>query len=98
MLGKVPNEVVETLLKGKSFKLERIISEGHSTPEGTWYDQEQDEWVILLQGSASLLLEGDTEPVVLKPGDYLNLPAHKRHRVLWTDKTEKTIWLAIHYH
>jgi cupin 2 domain-containing protein len=52
---------------------------------------------MILQGTAGLLFDGDEEAVVLKPGDYLNIPAHKKHRVLWTDKTEKTIWLAIHY-
>ena len=97
MLDTIPNEVFETLLQGKSFRLERIISDGHSTPAEKWYDQEWDEWIMILQGTAGLLFDGDEEAVVLKPGDYLNIPAHKKHRVLWTDKTEKTIWLAIHY-
>ena len=75
----------------------RIISDGQLTPEDEWYDEDENEWFILLKGSAGLLLEGDKEPLVLKPGDYLNLPAHRRHKVLWTDADEKTIWLALHY-
>ena len=93
----IPEEIFETILNAKAFRLERIVSEGHSTADGEWYDQNENEWVILLAGSAGLLLEGDDEPVVLKPGDYLNLPAHKRHRVVWTDMNEKTVWLALHY-
>ncbi|HVN98356.1 MAG TPA: cupin domain-containing protein [Syntrophorhabdaceae bacterium] len=97
ILDTVPDEVIETLLKGESFRLERIVSDRHSTPQGTWYDQDQNEWVVVLKGSAGLLFDGDEEAVTLKSGDYLNIPAHKKHRVLWTDKAEKTIWLAIHY-
>jgi cupin 2 domain-containing protein len=94
---KMPEEIFETLVETKSFRLERIISDGQLTPEDEWYDEDENEWVILLKGSAALLLEGDKAPVILKPGDYLNLPAHRKHKVLWADADEKTIWLAIHY-
>jgi cupin 2 domain-containing protein len=94
---KIPEEIFETLIETKSFRLERIISDGQLTPESEWYDEDENEWVILLQGSAALLLEGDKAPIILQPGDYLNLPAHRKHKVLWTDIDRKTIWLAIHY-
>lgn len=93
----IPEEIFETIIGTKAFRLERIVSDGHFTPEDKWYDQDENEWVILLKGSASLLLEGDKEPFLLKPGNYLNIPAHRRHKVLWTDRDEKTIWLALHY-
>lgn len=93
----IPKEIFETILEAKAFRLERIVSEGRQTPEDKWYDQDKNEWVILLKGSAGLLLEGEEEPIVLKPGDYITLPANIRHKVLWTDPHEKTIWLALHY-
>ena len=94
---ELPDELFEEIIQGSSFKLERIISKGHSTPEGEWYDQDRDEWAILLKGGAGLLIEGEGEVVVLKPGDYLHLPAHVKHRVEWTDSGEETVWLALHY-
>ena len=86
----IPEEIFETIIEADSFRLERIISDGQLTAEDEWYDEDENEWFILLKGSAGLLLEGDKEPLVLKPGDYLNLPAHRRHKVLWTDADEKT--------
>ena len=91
-----PVERFETVLERPGVRLERIVSTGQSTPEGEWYDQAWDEWVILLAGSAGLLLAGDQEPVTLAPGDYVYLPAHCRHRVAWTSPDEPTVWLAIH--
>jgi len=90
-------EMFETLLDYGNFRLERIVSTGQSTPEGMWYDQETDEWVIMITGSAGLYFKGYKEINVLKPGDYLFIPAHTIHRVEWTDSREKTIWLAIHF-
>ena len=90
-------ELFEDLIKNKSFRLERIISNGQATPEGEWYDQEQDEWVILLSGSAGLRIEGKDTIINLIPGDYLLIPAHVRHRVEWTDKHVPSIWLALHF-
>jgi cupin 2 domain-containing protein len=91
------DEIFENLLKTDHFRLERIVSSGQSTPSGEWYDQDANEWVILLSGSASLLFEGQTEELIMYPGDYVHIPAHRRHRVKWTDKNEKTVWLALHY-
>lgn len=90
------DELFETLAESGNVRIERIISNCHATPEGDWYDQEWDEWVLLLAGSAGLLVEGEEAPRILKPGDYQMLPAHCRHRVAWTDKKEPTVWLAVH--
>lgn len=94
--GSSTVEIIDTVFMNASGKVERIISNGQATPEGVWYDQDKDEWVLLLQGSAGVLLEGEEEPVILYPGDYLMLPAHCRHRVEWTDKNTQTVWLAVH--
>lgn len=89
-------ELFETILEKPGIRVERIISYGQNTPEGEWYDQEHDEWVLLLSGSADILIEGEIEPRLLGPGDYLLLPARSRHRVIRTDAEEKSLWLAIH--
>ena len=92
-------EVFETIIENnEQFRLERIVSKGHITPEGFWYDQDHDEWVLLIAGSATLLFESTGRAVDLKPGDFLNIPAHERHRVVSTDKDRETVWLALHYH
>jgi len=90
-------EIFETLLERGHFRLERIVSTGQATPAGEWYDQERNEWVALLSGSAGLLFEGEREPRVMKPGDHLIIPTHLRHRVEWTDPDRETVWLALHY-
>ena len=90
-------EVVEEILRTSQFKLERIVSGGQATPPGEWYDQNTNEWVILLRGSAVLLFDGEADKVVLRPGDYIHIPARQRHRVEWTDPEKKTVWLALHY-
>ncbi len=90
-------EIFETLAETGSFKLERIVSRGHATPPGKWYDQDSEEWVVLLRGRAGLLFEGESEIHVMGPGDYFLIPSHRRHRVEWTDPAEETIWLALHY-
>jgi cupin 2 domain-containing protein len=94
---QLPAEFFETILENTGFKLERIVSKGHATAAGQWYDQAKDEWVLLLKGSAGLRIEGRADLVVLKPGDHLHLPAHCRHRVEWTEPGSETIWLALHY-
>ena len=88
-------EVFEPLAKGEAILIERIISRGQVTPPGEWYDQERDEWVVLLQGQASLRLEGQ-QTIDLGPGDALLLPAHCRHRVEATSIQPPCIWLAVH--
>ncbi|HUN56438.1 MAG TPA: phosphoribosylaminoimidazole carboxylase [Smithella sp.] len=90
-------ELFDTLLQTPCIKVERIVSKGHSTPAGLWYDQDDNEWVILLKGSAGLRFEGREDVIVLNPGDYLNIARRQRHRVEWTDPNHETVWLAIHY-
>lgn len=89
-------EVLQDLLAVPGLRIERIVSHGQASPEGFWYDQDWDEWVLVLQGLAVLELEGRTEPLVLSVGDYCWLPAHCRHRVAATAPQEPTIWLAVH--
>jgi cupin 2 domain-containing protein len=95
--GPAGAEVVETLLETPHLRLERIVSTGQATPEGQWYDQERNEWVAVLSGSAGLLFEGEGAVRVMRPGDRLLIPAHRRHRVAWTDPQQPTVWLALHY-
>ncbi len=94
---QLPAELIEQLAGTETVKIERIISRGHRSPDGFWYDQEQNEWVLLLKGKAGLTLEGTPGTIELSTGDYLNIPAHTRHRVAWTAKDEETLWLAVHY-
>ena len=90
-------EVVDTLAESDSVRIERIVSNGQATPQGEWYDQELDEWVLVLAGSAGLLFEGALGPQRLVAGDYALIPAGYRHRVNWTDPAVKTVWLAVHF-
>jgi cupin 2 domain-containing protein len=85
------------LFSAANVRVERIESFGHASPEGFWYDQDHPEWVLLLKGAAKLLFEGDDHPLTLLPGDYVNIPAHLKHRVEWTTPSEPTFWLALHY-
>ncbi|MEX3008788.1 cupin domain-containing protein [Hoeflea sp. TYP-13] len=89
-------EIFDQLLRVPGARIERIISTGQSTPEGEWYDQEDDEWVVLLAGAARLQVEGEAEERELDVGDWMLLPAHCRHRVTWTQIDPPTVWLAIH--
>lgn len=93
---QLPEELIESILDGGRVRIERIVSRGHVTTPGQWYDQEWDEWVLLLQGHATLLYESDREFLSMKAGDYLLIPAHTRHRVEWTQPDEDTIWLAVY--
>ena len=95
--AKLPEELLETICSTKYVKIERIVSRGHSSPEGFWYDQDLNEFVLVVQGSAGLQLEGKDDIVILKAGDFLNIGSHVRRRVAWTDSSCETIWLAVHY-
>ena len=88
-------ELLSDLLERPGVRIERIVSTGQASPPGFWYDQDWDEWVVVLAGSAGLVIEGQAE-LRLLPGDYVVLPAHTRHRVSWTDAEEPTVWLAVH--
>ena len=92
---KLPAEMVDVLAQSDQVRVERIVSTGHSSPEGFWYDQEEHEWVAVLQGHARLTFEDET--IDLEVGDWVNIPAGKKHRVEATSATEPTIWLAVFY-
>jgi cupin 2 domain-containing protein len=93
----LPEEMLQTICSGNNVNIERIISRGHSSPPGFWYDQEKNEFVLVLQGKAGLRLEGKKDVLLLEPGDYLDIPARVKHRVEWTDPRQDTVWLAVHY-
>lgn len=92
----IEEEIFEDLLNYGNVRIERIISEGQSSPPEGWYDQEEHEWVVVLQGSGIIAFENGREIKLLK-GDYLNIPAHEKHKVKWTDPECITIWLAVFY-
>ncbi len=90
-------EVFTKLAATGKVRIERIVSRGHVSPEGFWYDQEQNEWVMVIAGSARIAFAGQAEDVELNAGDHIIIPAHVRHRVSWTVPDRETIWLAVHY-
>ena len=93
--SNLAEEVFETLLGTNNLRIERIVSLGHASPPDFWYDQEQHEWVLIIQGAAGLRIEN--EAVEMKAGDFMNIPAHTRHRVDWTTPDFATIWLVVYY-
>jgi cupin 2 domain-containing protein len=94
--SRLPEELIEVIHRGAGVRIERIVSRGHASPEGFWFDQNQDEWVFVLRGAARLGFDEQEPPVEMRAGDFLLFPAHKRHRVEWTSSDEPTIWLAVH--
>jgi cupin 2 domain-containing protein len=90
-------EVIQILAEGKNIRIERIVSHAQSSPDGFWYEQDQSEWVVVLNGAAKLKVEGNQELVHLSVGDHVLIPAHQRHRVEWTSHNEPTIWLAVFF-
>ena len=93
--SNLPEELIETLVDAPGIRIERIVSTGHASPPGFWYDQAESEWVVVLRGKAVLAFEDETR--VLKPGDYVLIPPHRRHRVNSTSLTEPTVWLAVFF-
>jgi len=89
-------ELFTELLWRKGVRIERIVSTGQSTPVDKPYNQEYDEWVLLVSGSAGLWIEGEGERE-LRPGDYVLIPSHRSHRVTWTANGQPTVWLAVHF-
>lgn len=92
-----PEELVDVLVRTAAVRLERIVSTAHGTPPGQWYDQPTGEWVVVLRGSAGIRFADEDAVVVMRAGDWIDIPAHRRHRVEWTDAAEPTVWLALHY-
>jgi cupin 2 domain-containing protein len=93
--SRLADELVQSILTAANLRIERIVSHGHASPAGNWFDQAQHEWVLVLKGAARLRFEDGV--VEMKPGDFVNIPAHKKHRVEWTKSDEPTVWLAVHY-
>ena len=94
MPQRLPEEQLTELVTAPGLRIERIVSTGQASPAEFWYDQDRAEWVLVLSGSAWLMIEGEAEPRVLGPGDHVLIPARVRHRVAWTDPGQPTIWLA----
>jgi cupin 2 domain-containing protein len=99
IFDNIPNnlkkEFFEDIVVGKGIKIEKIVSKGHTTPEDEWYDQDMNEWVIVLKGEA--ILQFEHEQIYLKSGEYIQIPKHTKHKVSWTKQEEETIWLAVFY-
>jgi len=93
----LPQEQVRDILARPGLRIERIVSTGQASPPAFWYDQEQGEWVLLLAGAARLRFEDETDARSLGPGDCVDIAPRRRHRVEWTDPTQPTVWLAVHY-
>ena len=101
LLRDLPNaraaEITEALAATPGLRIERIVSFGQANPQGFWYDQAEAEWVVLLAGAARLRFEDETQARALGPGDWVEIAAHRRHRVEWTDPDQPTVWLAVFY-
>lgn len=100
--GSLAEELVSEILTQPDVRIERIVSTGQSSPSDFWYDQDWNEWVILISGGARLLFEKEPfedEPEVrsLVRGDYIYIAAHRRHRIVWTDPQQATVWVAVHF-
>jgi len=93
---QLPEELFETLVKNDNIHIERIVSKGHTSPKEGWYEQDQNEWVLVLKGAARLAFEDGNE-VSMGPGDSLEIPAHMKHKVVWTDLEGETVWVSFHY-
>ena len=93
---QISQELFKNIVTGDNIRIERIISKGHTAPEAGWYDQDEHEWVIVLKGAATIEFEHQAA-AHLEGGSYLNIPAHARHKVSWTDPDLETVWLAIYY-
>ncbi|EAQ6497558.1 cupin domain-containing protein [Salmonella enterica subsp. salamae] len=94
----LPVELIQSILVGDNgFRMERIVSRGHYTSSGFWYDQNENEWIMLVSGSAIIEYEENKKLIEMYPGDTIIIPAHCRHRVVWTDPLQCSIWLVIFY-
>lgn len=92
----LPEEQFDALLDRDGLTLARIVSTGQATPDGDWYDQPRDEWVVVLRGRAGLRFEDEDAVREMGPGDHVMIPARMRHRVEWTSADEPTVWLVLH--
>jgi cupin 2 domain-containing protein len=95
----LPQEISNALLNAGAsrVRIERIVSDGNCSPPGFWYDQQDNEWVVLLKGAARLRFEAGDRTLALSPGDHVTIAAHEKHRVDWTSDKEQTVWLAVFF-
>ena len=89
-----PEEYIEVLAAKSGLRIERIVSSGQTSPVDFWYDQPEDEWVAVLQGKGILQWEDGTRQE-LSFGDWLFIPARKKHRVDYTSKEPPCVWIAV---
>lgn len=94
--SELPNEIFENIIRTEKLRVERIVSKGQRSPDTGWYDQRENEWLIVLSGYGVIEYINGAK-VTLKQGDYLNINAHDKHRVIETSPDETTVWLAIFY-
>ncbi len=91
-------EDFQDIFKSNTVRIERIVSTGQISPPNFWYNQEENEWVIVLKGKAILNMQDNHGAItkhILNAGDYINIPPHTKHRVDYTDTHAPTIWLAV---
>ena len=94
---RLPNELFSKILSKNNIRIDRIVSKKHITPKGKWYDQDNNEFVLLIKGNAELSFKKNKgiRKLKMSKGDYINIPSRLKHRV---DKTDKeTIWLTVFY-
>lgn len=91
------SELFAELLRRPGLRIERIVSTGQCSPPDFWYDQAEGEWVAVLQGEARLRFADEAAAHHLRAGDFIDIAAHRRHRVEWTPAEQTTIWLAVFY-
>jgi cupin 2 domain-containing protein len=95
--NELPKEIFLDLLSTDKVRIERIVSKGHASPESGWYDQDENEWVLVVKGKAILRFEKDDQLVELNAGDFVDIKAHTKHKVEWTCPDLQTVWLAVFY-
>lgn len=91
------DEQLATILQRPGLRIERIVSTGQASPDGFWYDQKEGEWVLVLQGEAKLRFADEADARHLRAGDFIDIAAHRKHRVDWTAADQTTVWLAVFY-
>lgn len=90
--SKSSKEMFELVLKNKDIKIERIISYGQTSDKDFWYDQDEDEFVLVLEGNAKIRYDNG-EIFELEKGSSLYIKAHTKHQVIYT--ANPTVWLAV---
>ncbi len=92
---QINEELTDILVNSNEVRIEKIVSKGHKSKANFWYDQSENEWVIVLKGTAKLMFKLNNKIIHLTEGDFINITAHEKHRVEWT--SEEVIWLAVFY-